>query len=211
MSKVALNHSLVNFYQSKGLLTEERSAHFVYDFWLANLKSIKEIIAEGTIRLNLASLGVYSLAEAVSFTLFGKTSRYYYEEQLKIPHSHLLYEVFRNGYTHAFKPNRLEYNDAKISWAWSSDTSPSGFRDYDFGERDEFTGEIYFEPDKIVDYVEFDQGMRQFSITLDRLVARIEADLQQRRSICTKNDTLHWITGKIVNTKAPSGFNRVTE
>lgn len=192
------------------VLFDERNAVDVLDFWLHNLKQIKDTITQGTDKLNLPMIGVYSLCEAISYNLYGKSSRYYYEKVLKIPHSHLLYEIFRNGFTHSFKPNRLQYEDCSVTWAWSSDTSPSGFRPFYFGEKDE-TGSYIFKPDSIVEYIEFSKTHKQFSITLDRLAARVEADLIKRKLLLDKADKMYFASGKILKSDSPSGAVKPSE
>lgn len=201
MSTEPLNKGV---HEGKDFIVDNRPAEWVLNYWLTNLNQIKDTIAKGTDYLNLASVGSYALAEAISFNLFGRSARHYYEVILEIPHSHLLYEAFRNGYTHSYKPNALQYDDAYISWAWSSDTSPSGFRPYYPGEYDEETHEEYFPPDTITEYIEFEKGHKQLSITLDRLVARIEADLKERLASVSSDDTIDFIVGKKIRGSSPS-------
>ena len=187
------------------LVREEVPMQTAIDYWLTNLDWIEDAIAGGSKYLNLATVGTYALAESISFTLFDKSARYYFGQALKIPHSDLLYEAFRNGFTHAYRPNGLYFkDDVYVSWAWSSDTSPSGFRSYYPGEIDPTTGETIFEADEIVDYVKFNDKLYQFSFTLDRLIARIGADLQERKSN-SHDSHIKRVVGKRFNKAVPPG------
>jgi hypothetical protein len=186
-------------------LFDEKPADWVISYWMHNLERIKDLVANGSDYLNISMVSTYALGEAISFNLFGKSSRYYYKNILKIPNAHLLHEIFRNGFTHSFKPNRIQYDDCLVTWAWSSDTSPSGFRDFYFGEVDSETGEKYFEDDEIVEYVDFNGKTKQFSITLDRLLARIEADLKERKNLLKEKNKFYFISGKRIKERSPSG------
>lgn len=198
--------------KQKGFTVETKSAEFVYSFWLDNLDQIKKIISNGSDYLSISMVSTYALCEAISFNLFGKSARYYFGEKvLKIPKSDLLYEAFRNGFTHSFQPNRLQYNDSILTWAWSSDTSPSGFREYYPGEKDPSTGGYIFKPDTVFEYIEFSKEIKQISVSLDRLLAMVEADLKNRKSMINKTDKFNFIVGKKFDVNSPPGALKATE
>jgi hypothetical protein len=176
----------------------------IYHHWLKHLDLINELTKlpdNYEIHLSIGYL-LFPLVDAISYTLFDKSGRFYLEE-LGIKRSHFLYKMFRNGQLHNLNNYILEYVDGKITWGMGSTGGSEGITPFDPGYVNEQFPELNRPAETVFEFVDLDHGKIHASLSLDRLAALIRYDLERRLKEDPKG-TVGLIIGQKMEGKRPS-------
>ena len=144
---------------------------------------------------------VFPLIESISYSLFDKSSRHYLKQLgYTDGEADVIIKIFRNGYAHSNRARMLKYDDGEVSWSILSGGGNTGPMPYDPG----YTSKDYpedNEPAEVVfDYVSLPNGSYHASLSIDRLLAQIRYDIEQR-SNSSNSETVSVIVGEIVKGK----------
>lgn len=124
---------------------------------------------------------VFPLVDTIAYNLFNKPGRYYLERLgYSRREADIMVRMFRNGHTHNGSSYRLEYDDGEVTWGLTSSGGSGGPMPYYPGYIDEKYPE-YNEPhEKVFDYIDMEDGSYHASLAVDRLLAHIKYDIENR-------------------------------
>lgn len=186
-------------------ITKTKSKNEVFDLWLKRIEQIEELMGDGedmNIAFDVAFI-VFPLLDSISFNLFKKNAHKYLQELgLTAVEAAVLVQVFRNGLIHNLASYDLEYVDGKVSWGILSSGGTGGIRPYDTGYQDDECPEYNIPPEKVFEYEDFSNDLAMATLYLDRLIALIRHDLQQRKESYTE-ETIEFIVGQKVAGEKP--------
>jgi len=124
--------------------------------------------------------------------------------------ANVFYVMFRNGLMHNTHIRHIKYRDGDIGWVMSSGGGTGPWHPFDYGEKDEETGEWYFQPEKSFEYYMLKDGSHWAALSLDRLAMQIKADLEKRKE-SDQRSNIGIVVGEQIDAIRPPAELRVDE
>jgi hypothetical protein len=184
----------------------------VYSVYLSQINIMeKTIIALGEKDQNLAyeasmdiGFKLFPIIESISLNILGKRNGREYLKTLDYSgrESDMIYSMFRNGITHSLNPYEFKFENGVVSWGLMSSGGSSGFTPHFPGYKDKNNPDLNMPADKAFTLEKLSDGGFHASLSLDRLVAQIRFDLNERLKT-DKRGKIDVVIGQRLSGKVP--------
>lgn len=198
--------------QDPEFISEPKPASEIYSKLISQLNRLESsTITSDPSNIDVASTNsieigfkLFPILEFISYNLLNKRNPRDYLKTLDYSgiEADLMISMFRNGLLHNINPHRFVYEDGEVDWGLMSSSGSGGFRPHYPGFEDKDNPGNNIPADKAFTYEKLSDGSFHASLSLDRLVAHIKYDLEQRK-ITERRSAIDYIVGLRFASKVP--------